>query len=386
MTLDAAKVGRPGVGDLDPVGAVDVARGGEGLAAAFRAAALPAATRAAYASDWARFTAWTTREGHLALPAPPAVVGEYLAQAATLVDEDGGWVYAPATLGRWVAGINAVHRAAGHPPPGSDPSVAAVLRGIRATRAQPARRVKPLRLTQLTTVLEAIETTWWPGAVIGRRDHALLLLGFAGALRRSELARAEMRDIEIDDEATVTVRLRTSKTDQEAAGAAVGYPRGSSLLTCTACALIAWGEVLLAHHRAGRPGILQVLLTGRTRSPGKHWCARGDGRDLWAELVDVDPSGAVFRPVTKAATITDRAISGATVAAVVQRRLAAAGIDPAGYAGHSLRAGFVTDAFTAGASAHEIMRQTRHASPATLEAYARHYTPLEANAVTRLGL
>ena len=361
-------------------------RAGEGLAAALREAALPAATRAAYAADWARFIGWAAQAGLTSLPADPAVVGEYLAEAASVVDVSGVWVYAPSTLARWTAGINAVHRAAGYPSPGADPAVAAVLRGIRATRAQPARRVRPLRLIQLTVVLQQIDTVTWPGAVIGRRDHALLLAGFAGALRRSELAHQEIRDVAIEDDGTVTLRLRRSKTDQDAAGATVAYPRGSTPLTCTACALLAWGGILLAWQQTGRAGVLQTLLQDRGRSRRTHRCASQEARAVWAELRATDPAGPVFRPVTKAATISPRTISGATVAAVVQRRLIVAGIDPAGYAGHSLRAGFVTDAFTNGANAHEIMRQTRHASPATLEAYARHYTPLEGNAVTRLGL
>ena len=97
-------------------------------------------------------------------------------------------------------------------------------------------------------------------------------------------------------------------------------------------------------------------------------------------------SGPLFRPVTKAATIADRPISGDVVHAVVRRPLEAAGLSSAGFGAHSLRAGFVTDAFRAGADAHAIMRQTRHRSPTTLEAYARHYTPLETNAVTTIGL
>lgn len=66
----------------------------------------------------------------------------------------------------------------------------------------------------------------------------------------------------------------------------------------------------------------------------------------------------MIRSVTKAATINDRPVSGSTVHGVLVRRLVAAGIDPTGYSGHSLRAGFVTDAYTSGATAHEIMRQT----------------------------
>ena len=356
-----------------------------GLAAGFRSASVPASTRAAYAGDWAKFTAWCSQEDHVTLPADPGVVGEYLAQSAALVDDQGGFVYAPATLARWLAGINAVHRAAGQALPGADPRVAAVVRGIRKSRQAPPRRAKPFRLEHLTPVLEAMETRSWPGAVIGRRDAALLLLGFAGALRRNELAALQLRDVEITADGELVVRIRSSKTDQDAAGATIAYPRGSSPATCPACRLLAWATVLGAFVGEGRVGVLRQLHQDRSRGRG-HTCSQPASRQAWDELLAADPDGAVFRSVTKAATINDRPVSGATVHAVLVRRLAAAGVNPAGYSGHSLRAGFVTDAYTAGASAHEIMRQTRHTSPATLEGYARHYTPLEANAVTRLGL
>jgi hypothetical protein len=94
---------------------------GEGLAAAFRAAALPASTRAAYSGDWARLQGWCARTGAASLPADPGVVAEYVAQAAALVGESGQFCYAPATLSRWVAALNAVHRMAGYPGPGGRP-------------------------------------------------------------------------------------------------------------------------------------------------------------------------------------------------------------------------------------------------------------------------
>ena len=358
---------------------------GSALAARYRAEAMPASTRAAYGADWARFTAWCHRTGHPALPASPRVVGDYLAEAAALIDETARAVYAPATLARWVAGINAAHRAAGHPAPGADPLVAATLRGIRATRRTPPRRAKPLRLEQLSIILARIDRAHWPAAVKGRRDTALLLLGFAGALRRSELAALTLTDLEIDDGALIT-RIRASKTDQDAAGATIACPRGTHRATCTACALLDWALLLDVDTAAARPGVLALLHQDKKRRPQTHRCTDPDALQTWTHLQKNHGGEPVFRPVTKAATIGARAISGAAVADVVQARLTAAGLDPTGFSGHSLRAGFVTDAFTAGATAHEIMRQTRHAAPATLEAYARHYTPLEANAVTRLGL
>ena len=102
-----------------------------------------------------------------------------------------------------------------------------------------------------------------------------------------------------------------------------------------------------------------------------------------------DPDRALFPPVHATGAIGATAMTGHAIAEMIQRRAAAAGFTPAQVArlgGHSLRAGFVTEAFRAGADAHAIMRQTGHRSPVMLEVYAREHAPLLGNAVTRLGL
>jgi integrase len=94
----------------------------------------------------------------------------------------------------------------------------------------------------------------------------------------------------------------------------------------------------------------------------------------------------LFRPVMKNGAIKDRHISGNVVNDVLQRRVAAVGLPSTDFGGHSLRAGFVTQAFRAGANHHEVMRQTGHKDVATLEIYSLDNAPLQHNAVTRLGL
>jgi len=386
--LAADELGQTGHREGDAVEAVGV-----GLAVGFRAAALSSSTRAAYRGDWARFRAWSAGTGVASLPADPVVVAEYLAQAASLVGQSGRFVYTPATLARRLAAVNAAHRAAGARAPGDDPAVAATMRGIRATRRQPRRRAKPVGLEQLRTVLGAIDRAQWPAGVIGARDTAILLLGFAGALRRSELAALRLADVELTDGA-LTLRIRSSKTDQQGEGHTVGYPRGTRRDTCAGCAVLDWAAILHSNTTSGRVGVLRLLHDARpaagTRGtrPGRvgHSCTDPDQLRAWREMLDADPDVPLLRPVTKAATIPARPVSDATVDDVLRRRLRGAGIDPAGFSAHSLRAGFITEALTAGANHHEVMRQTRHASPATVELYARHYTPLEANAVTRIGL
>ena len=97
----------------------------------------------------------------------------------------------------------------------------------------------------------------------------------------------------------------------------------------------------------------------------------------------------VFPSVHKTGTISTRAMTGHAVNEMIRRRADHAGFTPAQtqrLGGHSLRSGFVTEAFRAGADAHSIMRQTGHRSPAMLEVYAREHAPLVGNAVTRIGL
>jgi integrase len=103
----------------------------------------------------------------------------------------------------------------------------------------------------------------------------------------------------------------------------------------------------------------------------------------------VDPAGPLLRTVHRTGTIGEGPITGHAIREIIRRRAEEAGFTPAQIrrlGGHSLRAGFVTEAFRQGADAHAIMRQTGHRSHAVLEGYAREHAPLVGNAVTRLGL
>ncbi len=385
---------------------------GTGLAAAVeelaRAAQAPN-TRRGYAADWAHFSGWAARHRLNPLPADPADVAGYVADLAQLRRADGRWAYTPATLARRVAGVNFVHRRAGHLPPGSAEVVRATLAGLRRTRAAPPRRMHALPLTTLVRALGQVETRSWPGAVTGRRDRGMLLLGWSSALRRAELAALRREDLTAHPQDGLHLLIRTSKTDPDAHGATLAVPFGTTPATCAACALTSWVQVLDAWDGRtyprdglkGRSAVLRLLLTQPTPDDsGVHVCHHPTNTTHAANSADIAvtgrsrPSvgeevwgqGPLLRPVSKAATIAGRALAGDAVHAVLRRRLAAAGVNPDGYGAHSLRAGFVTDAYRAGASTHAISRQTRHRDPATVEGYARHYTPLEANAVTQVGL
>jgi integrase len=227
---------------------------------------------------------------------------------------------------------------------------------------------------------------------------ALLLMGFAGAHRRSELVALTLEDVTLHPTDGLHVRLRTSKTDQEARGTVKALPYGRDPVTCPPCAYVRWRQILHASDTADPEGRRRAVMTVlRRQTSSTATSGGGDGEDLevqhccrGARLHEpADPNRALFPPVHATGAIGATAMTGHGIAEMIQRRAAAAGFTPAQVAqlgGHSLRAGFVTEAFRAGADAHAIMRQTGHRSPVMLEVYAREHAPLVGNAVTRLGL
>jgi site-specific recombinase XerD len=296
----------------------------EALAARVRTAS----TRRAYRADWAGFASWCAAQGLDALPAAPATVGLYLtARASTLK---------VATLSRKVSAIAVAHRMAGYGFDSRHPTVADVLAGIRRTNGSTQRRVEPLTTPRLKQVLTGM------GDALGDlRDRALLLVATAAALRRCELTALDVTDIVIGPEG-LRVTIRRSKADQEGHGVTLAVGR-TGTATCPAAAYEAW--LAAAGHS----------------------------------------EGAAFRAVDRHARLGGR-LSGNAVALIVQRRTAAAGLDAAAYAGHSMRAGFATSAAHAGIGEIRIAEQTRHASLAVLRRDVREGQLFEQNLAAEIGL
>jgi site-specific recombinase XerD len=147
--------------------------------------ALAASTRKAYEHDWRVFATWCAQRGLAAIPAQPATVAAFLAAES---DRE----FRPVTIARRAAAIAAAHRAQDEPNPCDSGAVAAVMSGIRPrARTEPRRQAKPLELDPLGRLIESIEVA----TLAGRRDRALLLLGFAVALRRSELVALDVEDL-----------------------------------------------------------------------------------------------------------------------------------------------------------------------------------------------
>ena len=344
--------------ELLPPASVDAPLAGELLdrAAGYAAAARAASTRAAYAADWSHFRSWTAEHGRDPLPASPETVAAYLTAFAG--------VLSVATLSRRRTTVGLAHRAAQLPDPTAEPTVQEVWAGIRRThRVAPAAK-QALWTADVARLVTALPTAGdtaelvEPGALLGLRDRALLLLGFAAALRRSELAALDVTDVTEDPHGLV-VRVRTSKTDQAGAGATVGVPFAQQSTLCPVAAVQAWRAAL-----AEALGVGQSTLTG-----------------------------PLFRPITRHGHIgvqgragTEARLSPAAVRLVVRRRCAAVGLDPDVYAAHSLRSGFATQASANGAAERDVMRHGRWRSVAVARGYVQRGSLFTDNAAGRLGL
>jgi site-specific recombinase XerD len=288
-------------------------------------------TLRAYRSDWADFSRWCEHERLRSYPATPAIVGLYVAALASK--------HKVSTITRRLAAISRYHRDRNRYNPASMKysSVCEVIRGIKrekGVRVEPKAALSTDDLRRMVTAL--------PQSPRGLRDCAMLLIGFAGGFRRSELAVLELTDVE-DTVDGLKILIRRSKTDQEGEGRIIGVPYGSDPRSCPV--------------RAYRKWILASALT----------------------------EGPVFRHFHNKKMGTT-GISAQTVALVVKRAAEHAGIDPTDLAGHSLRSGCATVAARNGASERSIMNQTGHRSVSTLRKYIRAGSLFHENAAAKLGL
>jgi site-specific recombinase XerD len=311
--------------------------------AAYVEAARAENTLRGYRSDWAEFTAWCERLHRRALPAAADTISTYLTELARHGAKVG-------TMSRRLSSIRFAHQLRDLPDPTTGARVVAVWEGIRRTHGAPPEQAAPLMFPSLDDVLDHTATTrTWKTRppepdLAGLRDRALLLVGFWGALRRSELAALTVDQI-TEHRRGLVVALPWSKTNQ----------RGEQT------------ELVVLPH-ANR----------RTR------CAVTALRD-WLDAAGIT-EGPVLRKVSRGNRVLDRAMHPESINDLVQAAAARAELPGGPYSAHSLRAGFVTYSHLRGASDRAIARQTRHRSLATLGAYVRVETAWDDNAATQLGL
>lgn len=204
-------------------------------------------TNKAYASDWKDFTFWCNSKRLISLPALPQSVVAYLISRARQEWMDyKGRMQKPlkvASLSRRLTAISQAHKLSKQPFDKNHPDIQEVWKGIRNSLGTAQTCKDPILIDDLRKMIEAIpiEKNAKP-YLIGYRDKALLLLGFVGALRRSELVSLERADVKFAKEGLIVI-LRKSKTDQEREGRSIAIPYGSNFLTCPVRTIQEWLEV-----------------------------------------------------------------------------------------------------------------------------------------------
>ena len=297
-------------------------------------AAKALSTRKAYQSDFRIFKSWCADHGLASLPAAPQTIALYIASCVVAR-------LAPATIARRLASISKAHQAAGfEDSPASTKHfvVGEVLKGARRTLGVAQKCKDPLLLNDICRLLAAC-----PKNLLGLRDRALILVGFAGAFRRSELCAMTVDDLCFSD-AGLVINVPRSKADQEQAGDKVAIPFGEHEDTCPIKALREW------------------LATAKVTE------------------------GPVFRGVDRHNRVASTGLHRDSVAAILKTGAARAGMNATNIAGHSVRAGMATQAALNGSSERAIATTMRHRSRRVLRRYIRPGELFRENAAASLGL
>lgn len=302
-------------------------------AIAYAKASLADATKRTYTKEWGAFVDWCrARTPEVSpLPAAPQTVARYITHLA-----DAGRKAAGIDL--VLAAIGAAHRAAGLRSPRGDGRVHAVRQGIRRSIGTKQAKKTPAVVEDLRAVLEALPDD---NPRLALRDQALLLIGFIGAFRRSELVGLDLEHLTRTNDGLI-VELGRTKTDQEGKGRVVAIPPARHPELCPIAALEAW---------LSAAGIRE---------------------------------GAVFRGVDRHGNVRPKRLSTQAVANVIKRSVERVGLDPRQFSGHSLRSGFITAAALAGKSEDVIRSHTGHKSILQVREYVRLADPWRDNAADGL--
>lgn len=267
-----------------------------------------------YRSDIGSFSKYCHDRLHTSVPALPETVADYISWLAITKK--------PSTIARHLASISVCHKMAGFTTPVSSEIVKLTMAGIRRTLGVSQNQKAPIRIREIRAIVSEMGTD-----LHSLRDRAILLVCYAGALRRSELVALDVVDVSFVDEGAL-LTLRQSKTDQDRRGVEVAIMRGSSQSTCPVRALQDW-------------------LTA-------------------AEIIE----GPVFRPIVGTSKVGQDRLAPQGVCRIIKRLAALVGMKPDSVGAHSTRAGMITDAFATGIAQAIIARHSRHRS-ASINAYVR---------------
>lgn len=291
-------------------------------------------TRRAYEYGWRSWQGWCLRERVSPLPAPPREIARFLHS----VSKAPRWSLSKVEC--VISAITHAHRLRGYDPPPTHHTI--VRLAISAVRRVKGRAPKAPKTPAAGDEIRSMVSHLDRSTLAGKRDAALLLVGWWSAMRRSELVAITVEDVkQVPDGIAMTIQR--SKTDQEGEGATIGLERKGGEL-CPVEALAVW-----LHESEVK-------------------------------------TGPIFRGVTRWGGIHPSALSAQEVAKLVKRLASAAGLDPKHFGGHSLRAGHVTEAYRQDVPEAQIMETTRHKSATMLRRYRREANPVKRGSSSKIKL
>jgi len=289
-------------------------------------------TLRAYKSDFKDFGAFCARNGLNSLPTEPKIVSLYLTHLSK--------VSKISTLRRRLVSISMVHKMKGHYLDTKHPIIVENLMGIRRVKGSIQRGKKPLLINHLKLLIDTINEQKTE-EIKKFRDKSLILIGFGGGFRRTELISIDHEDLEFVPEG-LKITVKRSKTDQYGEGMIKGLPYFATENYC----------------------------------PVKNL-------NKWLKISKIK-SGPIFRRFSKGLSLTDKRLTDQSVVLLMKEYLNLAGIENTNFAGHSLRSGFATVAAESGADERSIMAMTGHKTTQMLRRYIREANIFKNNALNKV--
>tara|TARA_B100001057_G_scaffold116241_1_gene114774 strand:+ start:285 stop:1238 length:954 start_codon:yes stop_codon:yes gene_type:complete len=291
-------------------------------------------TLRAYKSDFRDFGAFCAKHGLNSLPTEPKVVSLYLTHLSKNSKIS--------TLRRRLVSISMVHKLKGHYLDTKHPIIVENLMGIRRAKGSIQKGKKPLLINYLKSIINVINEQKI-GEIKKLRDKSIILIGFGGGFRRTELISIDHEDLEFVPEG-LKINIKRSKTDQFGEGMTKGLPYFTNEIYCPVINL-----------------------------------------KKWLEISKIE-SGPIFRRISKGSSLTDNRLTDQSVVLLIKKYLSLSGIENKNFAGHSLRSGFATVAAESGADERSIMAMTGHKTTQMVRRYIKEANIFKNNALNKIKI
>ena len=291
-------------------------------------------TLRAYKSDFKDFGAFCSRHGFDALPTEPKIVSLYLTHLSKTSKIS--------TLRRRLVSISMIHKLKGHYLDTKHPIIIENLMGIKRVKGSIQKGKKPILINHLKSIINVIDQQEID-EIKKTRDKTIILVGFGGGFRRTELISIDHEDLEFVTEG-VKITIKRSKTDQFGEGMIKGLPYSSNEKYCPVINLKKW------------------LKSSNIKS------------------------GPIFRRFSKGSVLTNNRLTDQSVVLIIKGYLNLAGIENKNYSGHSLRSGFATVAAESGADERSIMAMTGHKTTQMVRRYIREANIFKNNALSKIKI